>query len=57
MCEYVGFSVTRLQRVRIMNIMLDTPVGVWRDLTAQELHHLGQLTEESKGVPEDVDEE
>jgi len=57
MCEYLGFSVTRLQRVRIMNIILDTPAGVWRDLTTQELQHLGQLTEESKGVAEDVDEE
>ena len=57
MCEYLGFGVTRLQRVRIMNIVLDTPVGVWRNLTAQELQHLGQLTEESKGVAEEVDEE
>ncbi|MBW1294909.1 23S rRNA pseudouridine(2604) synthase RluF [Aquimarina litoralis] len=37
MCEYLGYEVTRLKRIRIMNINLDTPVGKWRYLTAEEL--------------------
>jgi len=37
MCAAFGYSVRRLQRVRIMNIRLGTlPVGKWRDLTADE---------------------
>jgi 23S rRNA pseudouridine2604 synthase len=57
MCEYLGYGVTRLQRVRIMNIILDTPVGVWRDLSSKELQLLNSLTEDSKGVAEDFDME
>ncbi|MDY8138590.1 23S rRNA pseudouridine(2604) synthase RluF [Aquimarina sp. 2201CG5-10] len=37
MCEYLGYEVIRLKRIRIMNVTLDVPVGQWRDLTAQEL--------------------
>jgi 23S rRNA pseudouridine2604 synthase len=41
MCEAFGYRVTRLQRVRIMNIELcGLPVGKWRDLTEQELQDL-----------------
>jgi 23S rRNA pseudouridine2604 synthase len=41
MCEAFGYRVTRLQRVRIMNIHLDgLKVGKWRDLTEQELQDL-----------------
>jgi 23S rRNA pseudouridine2604 synthase len=41
MCEAFGYRVTRLQRVRIMNIGLGSlPVGKWRDLTEQELQDL-----------------
>jgi 23S rRNA pseudouridine2604 synthase len=41
MCEAFGYRVTRLQRVRIMNIGLGgLPVGKWRDLTEQELQDL-----------------
>ena len=50
MCEYLGFEVTRLQRIRIMNIKLDTPNGTWRDLTKQELEELGRLTADSAGT-------
>jgi 23S rRNA pseudouridine2604 synthase len=52
MCEYLGFEVTRLQRIRIMNIKLDTPSGKWRDLTKQELEELGRLTADSAGTIE-----
>lgn len=38
MAEYFGYEVTRLERVRIMNVSLrGLPVGAWRDLTGQEL--------------------
>jgi len=50
MCEYLDYEVTRLQRVRIMNIRLDTPLGKWRDLTPQELKELGRLTADSEGT-------
>ena len=37
MCEYFGYRVVKLVRVRIMNIKLgDLPVGKYRDLTHQE---------------------
>ncbi|QRR00508.1 23S rRNA pseudouridine(2604) synthase RluF [Dyadobacter sandarakinus] len=38
MCEYLGYQVRRLKRVRIMNVTLDNlPTGKWRDLTPEEL--------------------
>lgn len=38
MSEYFGFEVTRLERVRIMNVNLKgLAVGQWRDLTEKEL--------------------
>lgn len=38
MCEHFGYNVTRLERVRVMNVKLDKlPVGHWRDLTSKEL--------------------
>lgn len=37
MCEYLGYNVTRLQRIRIMHIHLnDLKVGQYRDLTPEE---------------------
>lgn len=43
MCEYFDYNVTALKRVRIMNILLDTPVGEWRYLTQQEFERLSEL--------------
>jgi 23S rRNA pseudouridine2604 synthase len=41
MCEHFGYTVRRLQRVRIMHIHLGSlPVGKWRDLTPAELKAL-----------------
>lgn len=41
MCAALGFSVVRLQRIRIMNIQLgNLPVGQWRDLTKKEKNQL-----------------
>lgn len=47
MCEYLGYEVTTLKRVRIMNISLDIPVGQWREFTPRELKELNILLEDS----------
>ena len=44
MCEYLGFEVVKLKRIRIMNISLDVPVGQYRHLTEKELSDLDKLT-------------
>lgn len=48
MCEFLGYNVTKLKRVRIMNINLDVEKGKWRDLTAKELKELNALLSDSK---------
>ena len=53
MCEYLGYRVTRLKRVRIMNVKLDVPVGEWRDLTKKELREIRRLTADSSKVFEE----
>lgn len=41
MCRFFGYTVTRLERIRIMNIGLDgLETGQWRDLTDEELETL-----------------
>ena len=50
MCEHLGFRVTKLKRVRIMNIQLDLPLGQWRDLKKHELKELLKLCESSSKV-------
>ena len=50
MCEHLGYRVTRLKRVRIMNIKLDIPVGHWRDLSEKELAEIDQLTQSSSKI-------
>ncbi len=48
MCEHFGFEVTKLERIRIMNVSLKgLPVGEWRDLTDDELIDLFKLIEDS----------
>jgi len=47
MCEYLGYEVKKLKRIRIMNIKLDLPVGKWRDLTSGELSELNELLSDS----------
>ena len=47
MCEYLGYDVKKLKRVRIMNIKLDIPVGTYRDFTAKELNQINQAAEQS----------
>ncbi len=41
MCEYFGYRVVALERVRIMNILLgDLPEGSWRYISEEELKQL-----------------
>lgn len=42
MCEYLGYEVKKLKRIRIMNIRLDLPYGKYRELTAEEVKVLKQ---------------
>lgn len=44
MCEYFGYEVTKLERVRIMNITLKgLPLGDWRELDEKEQTEIYQL--------------
>jgi len=44
MCEYLGYRVTRLVRIRIMNITLgNLKTGKWRYVTEDELNELKRL--------------
>ena len=42
MCEYLGYNVKELKRVRIMNINLDVKVGEWRYFTKKELREINK---------------
>ena len=48
MCDYLNYEVLTLKRIRIMNIVLDTPVGEYRELTSSEFKELSSLLEHSK---------
>lgn len=52
MCEYLGYEVTALKRIRIINISLDVPLGRWRELTDAEITALNQLIEPSSKTEE-----
>jgi len=43
MCEYLGYRVTKLKRVRIMNVNLDIPVGKWRYLSKTEMKEIQNM--------------
>ena len=52
MCEYFGYRVEKLVRVRIMNIRLgDLPVGTYRNITEEEYAQLKKLTAHSSNQP------
>ena len=56
MCEALGYNVTKLKRIRIMNINLgELKKGQWRDLTVRELKGLNNLIVNS-GKTKEVDE-
>jgi len=52
MCEYLGYDVTALKRIRIINISLDISVGRYRDLTDAEIKELNELIEPSSKTEE-----
>jgi 23S rRNA pseudouridine2604 synthase len=44
MCEYLGYKVTRLQRLRVMNIKLgDLKPGTYRHVSEEEIEELYEL--------------
>ena len=47
MCEFLGYKVQSLKRVRIMNIKLDLPTGKYREFTKEELLELNKSIENS----------
>lgn len=48
MCEHYGYEVTKLERVRIMNIDLKgLPLGDWRELTDKEMETIFSMIEDS----------
>jgi 23S rRNA pseudouridine2604 synthase len=47
MCEYLDYRVTKLKRVRIMNIHLDLPIGQWRNLSAEEIAEIHSMVSDS----------
>jgi len=47
MCDYLGYNVQTLKRVRIMNISLDMPLGKYRELTKEEFKELQILLVDS----------
>ena len=54
MCEYFGYRVEKLERVRIMNIELgDLKSGQYREITGEEYAKLMKLTEGSSSAPID----
>ena len=40
MCQFLGYKVVSLKRIRIMNINLDVETGKWRHLSRRELDSL-----------------
>lgn len=53
MCEALGYEVTSLKRVRIMNVLLDVPVGEWRDITEEELKAINEMVSTSSKIYEE----
>lgn len=48
MCEFLGYRVVKLKRVRIMNISLgNLPLGKWRYFTKEEINTINKLVEDS----------
>lgn len=48
MCEYFGYEVLKLERVRIMNVRLKgLPLGDWRELSDEEMAEIKRLLDKS----------
>ena len=53
MCEALGYNVTKLERIRIMNIKLNNlPIGQWRYVTPKEMKVLRELIGSSSKTEE-----
>ncbi len=53
MCEFLNYEVTKLKRVRIMNIKLgNVRIGQWRELTSKEMLQINQLIGSSSKTEE-----
>ena len=58
MCEYFGYRVEELKRIRILNILLgDLAPGAYRDVTKAEYKKLLELIAHSKNDPAGEPEE
>jgi len=53
MCEYLGFEVTKLNRIRIMNVNLDKlKIGDWRELSSEEMQLINKMISTSSKTEE-----
>ncbi len=43
MCEFLGYRVKKLKRIRIMNVKIDIPIGKWRYFSSKEISELKSL--------------
>ena len=58
MCEYFGYRVEKLVRIRIMNIELgDLAPGAWRKVSDEEYRRLQQMLQSSSNAPRHMNEE
>lgn len=53
MCLYLNYEVTKLKRVRIMNVSLNNiPLGKWRNLTHEEINEIMLMISDSSKTEE-----
>ena len=53
MCQYLNYQVTKLKRVRIMNVQLGKlKVGQWRELSPSEMQKINSLIAHSSKTEE-----
>lgn len=53
MCAFLGYEVSKLNRVRIMNVELKKlKIGQWRELTDREMEEINQLIQHSSKTEE-----
>jgi len=53
MCKHLGFEVTSLKRMRIMNVNLgNLKIGQWRELTQKEMQRINEMVANSSKTEE-----
>lgn len=53
MCDFLGYAVVALRRIRIMNVVLeDLRVGQWRELSKEEMININKLVSHSSKTEE-----